>query len=39
MADEALLAAAEDLVTRLAELGPDVRVVRRLIAAHENGAG
>ena len=35
IADEALRAAAEDLVTRLARLAPDVRVVRRLIAAHE----
>jgi DNA/RNA-binding domain of Phe-tRNA-synthetase-like protein len=33
MADEALHAAAEDLVTHLARLGPDVSVVRRLIAA------
>jgi DNA/RNA-binding domain of Phe-tRNA-synthetase-like protein len=33
MPDEALHAAAEDLVAHLARLGPDVRVVRRLIAA------
>jgi DNA/RNA-binding domain of Phe-tRNA-synthetase-like protein len=33
MSDEALHAAAEDLVARLARLGPDVRAVRRLIAA------
>lgn len=32
MPDEALHAAAEDLVARLARLGPDVRAVRRLIA-------
>jgi DNA/RNA-binding domain of Phe-tRNA-synthetase-like protein len=31
--DEALHAAADDLVARLAGLGPDVRAVRRLIAA------
>ena len=33
MADEALHAAADDLITHLARLGPDVRGVRRLIAA------
>jgi DNA/RNA-binding domain of Phe-tRNA-synthetase-like protein len=33
MADEALHAAAEDLVTHLTRLGPDVSVVRRLIDA------
>ncbi|HET7035125.1 MAG TPA: phenylalanine--tRNA ligase beta subunit-related protein [Thermomicrobiaceae bacterium] len=33
MSDEALRAAADDLVTHLARLGPDMRVVRRLIAA------
>jgi DNA/RNA-binding domain of Phe-tRNA-synthetase-like protein len=41
MADEALHATAEDLVAHLARLGPDVRAVRRLIAAGttpENGA-
>jgi DNA/RNA-binding domain of Phe-tRNA-synthetase-like protein len=32
-ADQALCAAADDLVTRLTRLGPDVRAVRRLIAA------
>ena len=31
--DEALHAAADDLVARLARLGPDVRAVSRLIAA------
>jgi DNA/RNA-binding domain of Phe-tRNA-synthetase-like protein len=33
VADEALYAAAEDLLTRLARLGPGVRAARRLIAA------
>jgi DNA/RNA-binding domain of Phe-tRNA-synthetase-like protein len=33
MADHALHAAADDLVARLARLGPDVRAVRRLIGA------
>jgi DNA/RNA-binding domain of Phe-tRNA-synthetase-like protein len=33
MPDEALHAAAEDLVAHLARLGPGVRVVRRLITA------
>ncbi|GAA4569595.1 B3/4 domain-containing protein [Micromonospora coerulea] len=33
MTDEQLHAAAEDLIVHLARLGPDVRVVRRLIAA------
>jgi len=33
MSDTALHAAAEDLVTHLARLGPDVHVARRLIAA------
>lgn len=33
MTDEALHAAADDLVAHLSRLGPDVRVVRRLIAA------
>jgi len=33
MTDEALCAAAEDLVAHLARLGPDVRAVRRMIAA------
>ncbi len=33
VADEALHAAADDLLARLARLGPDVRAVRRLIAA------
>ena len=33
MTDEALHAAADDLVTHLARLGPDVRAARRLIAA------
>ena len=33
VADEAVHAAAEDLSARLARLGPDVRAVRRLIAA------
>jgi DNA/RNA-binding domain of Phe-tRNA-synthetase-like protein len=31
MTDEALLAAAEDLIAHLTQLGPDVHVVRRLI--------
>ena len=41
MADEALHAAAEDLVAHLARLGPDVHAVRRLIGAGtmpENGS-
>jgi DNA/RNA-binding domain of Phe-tRNA-synthetase-like protein len=33
MTDEALHAAADDLVSHLARLGPDVQVVRRLIAS------
>jgi len=33
MTDQALRAAADDLATHLTNLGPDVRVVRRLIAA------
>jgi DNA/RNA-binding domain of Phe-tRNA-synthetase-like protein len=33
MSDEALHAAAEDLATRLADLGPDVRIARRLLTA------
>ena len=33
VADEALHAAADDLVAHLARLGPGVRTVRRLIAA------
>jgi hypothetical protein len=33
MTDEALQAAAEDLVSRLTLLGPDVGVARRLIPA------
>ncbi len=33
MTDEALHAAAEDLATRLADLGPDVRSARRLLTA------
>jgi hypothetical protein len=33
MADEALHAAAEDLVAHLSQLGPGVSVARRLIAA------
>ena len=33
MTDQALHAAADDLATHLTRLGPDVRVVRRLIAA------
>ena len=33
MTDEALDAAADDLADRLARLGPDVRIVRRRIAA------
>jgi DNA/RNA-binding domain of Phe-tRNA-synthetase-like protein len=33
MTDEALRAAADDLVTRLTRLGPGVEVVRRLVAA------
>ncbi|VEI49681.1 Uncharacterised protein [Kocuria rosea] len=33
MTDEALQAAAEDLATRLADLGPDVRSARRLLTA------
>jgi DNA/RNA-binding domain of Phe-tRNA-synthetase-like protein len=33
VADEALHAAADDLVARLARLGPDIRSARRLIAA------
>jgi DNA/RNA-binding domain of Phe-tRNA-synthetase-like protein len=33
LTDEALCAAAEDLVAHLARLGPDVRAVRRLITA------
>jgi DNA/RNA-binding domain of Phe-tRNA-synthetase-like protein len=33
MSDEALDAAAEDLAARLALLGPDVRIARRLLAA------
>ncbi|MEX5259780.1 B3/4 domain-containing protein [Kocuria sp. CPCC 205263] len=33
MTDEALHAAAEDLATRLADLGPDVRIARRLLTA------
>jgi DNA/RNA-binding domain of Phe-tRNA-synthetase-like protein len=33
LADEALHAAADDLVAHLARLGPDVRAARRLIAA------
>jgi DNA/RNA-binding domain of Phe-tRNA-synthetase-like protein len=33
MTDEALHAAADDLVSHLARLGPDVRLVRRLIAS------
>jgi hypothetical protein len=31
--DKALHAAADDLLTRVARLGPDVRAARRLIAA------
>jgi DNA/RNA-binding domain of Phe-tRNA-synthetase-like protein len=41
MTDEALSAAADDLVTHLTRLGPDVRAARRLIpagATPENGA-
>jgi DNA/RNA-binding domain of Phe-tRNA-synthetase-like protein len=41
MTDDELSAAADDLVTHLARLGPDVRAVRRLIPAGptpENGA-
>ena len=37
MTDDALAAAADDLVAHLARLGPDVRVVRRLIAADGSG--
>ncbi|WP_338151703.1 phenylalanine--tRNA ligase beta subunit-related protein [Kocuria rosea] len=33
MTDEARYAAAEDLATRLADLGPDVRSARRLLTA------
>ena len=33
MTDEALHAAADDLVAHLRRLGPDVRIARRLIAA------
>jgi DNA/RNA-binding domain of Phe-tRNA-synthetase-like protein len=36
MTDEALHAAAEDLAGHLARLGPDVRVVRRMIAAGQD---
>jgi len=36
---DALAAAADDLVDHLARLGPDVRVVRRLIAADGSGTG
>ena len=35
MTDEALHAAADDLIAHLARLGPDVRVARRLIAADQ----
>jgi hypothetical protein len=35
MTDDALHAAAEDLLAQLARLGPDVRVARRLIARQE----
>ena len=33
VSEEALHAAADDLVVHLAELGPDVRIARRLVAA------
>jgi hypothetical protein len=33
MTDQALQAAAEDLITHLARLGPDLAVARRRIAA------
>ena len=35
MTDEALAAAADDLTGHLSELGPDIRVTRRLIAASD----
>ncbi|MGG7655457.1 B3/B4 domain-containing protein [Kocuria rosea] len=35
MTDEALHAAAEDLASRLADLGPDVRIARRLLPASD----
>jgi len=39
LADEALHAAAEDLVTHLGRLGADVRVARHLISAPSTGQG
>jgi DNA/RNA-binding domain of Phe-tRNA-synthetase-like protein len=39
MTDEALQAAAEDLVRHLNQLGPEVAVARRLIAANPNSDG
>lgn len=38
MTDEALDAAGQDLVSRLAALGPEVRVLRRLIGAGDGGS-
>ncbi|MGW5670064.1 B3/B4 domain-containing protein [Micromonospora sp. NPDC003776] len=39
LADEALHAAAEDLISQLSRLGPDVRIARRLITATTPDAG